>query len=246
MKNETEMGKNRTGIELSPIDKRLLIEGAAAAEPSSEGDEGEIDATRTEYVSRGASIGSVPPPATVKGATTAVRDAVKGANANVFIDKLGERLAFERTGTRLYGALLSKFDASTPLPGGPLRADLEQIQREEAAHFEMLREAMIAVGADPTALTPSADVAAVSSLGLIQVLGDPRMNLKQSLEAILVAELVDNDCWATLIELARAGGHKDLAVRFENALAEEAVHLVNVRAWVRNATLAEGAPAKAS
>lgn len=69
------------------------------------------------------------------------------------------------------------------------------------------------------------------------------MNLKQSLEAILVAELVDNDCWTTLIELARAGGHKALAERFEGALAEEAVHLVNVRAWVRNATLAEGAPA---
>jgi hypothetical protein len=240
MKNATHIGKNRTGIDLSPIDKQLLMEGAAAASPTSDGDEHAIDDARTEYVGRGDSIGSVPPPATIKGAAGTLRDVAKGTHASVLIDKLGERLAFERTGTRLYGALLSKFDASEPLPAGPERFDLEKIQREERAHFEMLRDAMLSIGADPTAVTPSADVAAVSSLGLLQVLGDPRMNLKQSLEAILVAELVDNDGWATLIDLARAQGHRELAERFEQALAEEAVHLANVRAWVRNATLADG------
>jgi len=244
MKNVTEMGKNRTGIDLSPIDKKLLMDGAANTVPTSDGDESAIDETRVEYAARGASIGSVPPPATIKGAAGAVRDMAKGANANVFIDKLGERLAFERTGTRLYGALLSKLDAASPLPAGPEREDLEQIQREEQAHFEMLREVMLSLGADPTAITPSADVTAVTSMGLIQVLGDPRMNLKQSLEAILVAELVDNDCWSTLIELARAGGHDAIATRFVRALEEEEVHLANVRTWVRNATIAEGAPAK--
>ena len=36
-----------------------------------------IDEVRSEYVSQGASIGSVPPPATVKGAAGAVRDLAK-------------------------------------------------------------------------------------------------------------------------------------------------------------------------
>lgn len=239
MKNQTEMGKNRTGIALSPVDSQLLIQGAEEAMPSMEGDESAIDDARTAYAAKGTSIGTMPPPATMKGVGGALVDAVKGKNANVFLDKLGERLAFERTGTRLYGALLSKFDASEKLPGGPTRIELEKIKSEEAAHFEMLNEVMTAMGGDPTALTPSADVAAVSSMGLLQVLSDPRMNLKQSLQAILVAELVDNDCWESLIEIARSESDPKIVRRFEQALAEEEIHLENVRRWVRQATMQE-------
>jgi hypothetical protein len=244
MKNTIELGKNRTGIDLSPIDKKLIIEGAQQAIPSMEGDESALEETRAEYLEEGESIGSMPPPGTVKGAASAVVDTVKGNKATVFLDKLGERLAFERTGSRLYAALLGKFDASEPLPGGPTRADLEKIHREEIKHFELLREVMLGLGADPTAITPSADVAAVSSMGIIQVLGDPRMNLKQSLEAILVAELVDNDSWAMLTQLATSGGHTAIAQKFQQALTEEQQHLVNVRMWVKNATLGESAPTK--
>jgi rubrerythrin len=246
MKNAVSLGKNRTGIDLSPVDKQLLIEGAAKAVPSMEGDESAMDETRAEYLEQGEQIGSMPPPGTVKGAASAVADAAKGASATVFLDKLGERLAFERTGTRLYAALIGKFDASEPLPGGPTRAELEKIYADERAHFEMLREAMLSLGADPTAITPSADVAAVSSMGIIQVMGDPRMNLKQSLEAILVAELVDNDGWTMLSELANAAGHKALVPRFQQALAQEAQHLMMVRTWVKNTTLNQGAPVKAA
>jgi hypothetical protein len=245
MKNTVETGKNRTGIDLSPVDKKELIEGALATIPSMTGDEHTLEEARAPYLEERATIGSMPPPASIKGVASTVVDAVKGTRATVFLDKLGERLAFERTGSRLYTALLGKFDASEPLPGGPERADLEKIQREETAHFEMLREAMLSLGADPTAITPSADVAAVSSLGLLQVIGDPRMNLDQSLQAILVAELVDNDCWSVLVELARAGGHDELAARFEVALAEEAEHLANVRAWVKTATLGAAKPLQA-
>jgi rubrerythrin len=245
MKNQVEMGKNRTGIALSPIDSQLLIEGANTSLPSMEGDDTAIGVARTDYAANGVPIGSMPPPVSVKGIAGGLARAAQGKNASVFLDKLGERLAFERTGTRLYGALLSKFDASDPWPGGPKRDDLEQIQDEEEEHFEMLREVMIAMGGDPTALTPSADVAAVNSMGLLQVLGDPRMNLKQSLEAMLIAELVDNDSWETLIELARTEADESVVGRFEQALAEEQVHLDNVRTWIRAATLqqAGGAPA---
>jgi rubrerythrin len=245
MKNQVEMGKNRTGIALSPIDSQLAIQGAEQALPSAQGDDTAIAETRTEYASGGASIGSMPPPVTIKGIAEGLVGAVKGKNANVFLDKLGERLAFERTGTRLYEALLSKFDASDPLPGGPNRKDLERIHDDEARHFAMLREVMIKMGGDPTAVTPSADVAAVSSLGLLQVMGDPRMNLKQSLEAILIAELVDTDAWDSLIELARSEADPSIVDRFQEALAEEQLHLANVRRWVRGATMAQGERATA-
>ena len=237
IKNTIEIGKNRTGIDLSPVDKKLLIEGAEASIPSMEGDESAIDETRAEYLEEAESIGSMPPPGTVKGAASAVVDMAKGTKVTVLLDKLGERLAFERTGSRLYMTLLGKLDASEPLPGGPTRADLEKIQREEMAHFEMLRLTMLELGADPTAITPSADVAAVSAMGVLQVIGDPRMNLKQSLEAILIAELVDNDAWQILTELAISAGHPKLGERFQKALVEERDHLLNVRSWVKRATL---------
>jgi hypothetical protein len=36
---------------------------------------------------------------------------LKGISPNMFLDKLGERIAFERTGTRLYDELISKYRA---------------------------------------------------------------------------------------------------------------------------------------
>jgi rubrerythrin len=237
MKNSVETGNNRTGIDLSPIDKQLLVEGALQTIPSTDGDESAIDETRASYLDFGESIGSMPPPVTVKGLASTAVEAMKGSSAAAFLDKLGERLAFERTGSRLYAALLGKFDASEALPGGPTRRELEKIHRDETKHFEMLREVMLSLGGDPTAITPSADVAAVSSMGLMQVIGDPRMTFKQSLEAILVAELVDNSCWTVLVEMARESGHDDIAAQCEVALREEDDHLAKVQTWVKKANL---------
>lgn len=237
MKNQVTMGTNRTGVDLSPIQKKELAEVTALTVPSTEGDGTALVEGRTPYLEEGTPIGSMPPPATVKGVAKAAAQAMTGTSPSVFLDKLGERLAFERTGTRLYESLIGKFEASEPFPGGPTAEQLRKIHAEELAHFEMLRQAIVSMGADPTVMTPSADVAAVQSMGILQVIADPRMSLKQSLEAILTAELVDNDCWGMLVELAQAAGKKELVVQFQQALADERDHLVKVRAWVKAGTL---------
>jgi rubrerythrin len=64
------------------------------------------------------------------------------------------------------------------------------------------------------------------------VLADPRTNLLQSLEAILVAELADNECWTALETLARQAGHEDLANGCRRAVEHEREHLRDVRRWV--------------
>lgn len=95
---------NRTGIQTSPELARELIEGAAAAVPSSEGGPEAIALRRGEYISEGFPVGSLPMlPARKEGAATA-----EVAGMAVLLDKLSERLAFERTGTRLYDALINK------------------------------------------------------------------------------------------------------------------------------------------
>jgi hypothetical protein len=96
----------------------------------------------------------------------------------------------------------------------------------------MLEEVIRSLGGDPTAVTPSANIHAVSSRGLCAVIADPRTDLQQSLEAALIAELADNDCWLTLVALAKGFSRDDLAGQFAEALEHEQEHLLRVRAWV--------------
>lgn len=240
MNQNTATGHNRTGIALSPKDSKKLIEAAKATQPSMAGDDETAAATRLDYASHAEPLGSVPPPLTVKGAVGTVVKAVKGESMSVFMDKLGERLAFERTGTRLYDAIITKVKGAPPANGAPSVEDLVEIQTEELDHFAMLNETMKTLGGDPTAVTPSADVTAVLSMGIPQVISDPRTNVRQCLEAILVAELADNDGWTLLVSLAERLGHDDLAEKFRAALAEEEDHLRKVRGWVTSMTLADG------
>ena len=88
------------------------------------------------------------------------------------------------------------------------------------------------IGGDPTELTRSANVQLTASHGVNMVLTDPRVNFIESLEAILVAELADNECWRTLADLARLADQPDLAEQCEGALLTEQEHLEKVRRWL--------------
>jgi hypothetical protein len=226
------MGLNRTGILTSPIHAKEMIEGARELTVPPPGGPEVVSTYLLEEAKTADAIGSMPPPGTLKGVAKAVVEAMKGQRATVLLDKMGERLAFERTGSRLYEALLVKFDAHGSFEGGPSRAELESILDDELAHAGMLKDAMESLGADPTAMTPSANIAAVASMGVVQVLGDSRTNLKQCLEAILIAELVDESCWEVLTNLARSMGHEELGNEFHQAHLEEQEHLRQVRMWV--------------
>jgi rubrerythrin len=120
---------------------------------------------------------------------------------------------------------------------------IQEIRDEEARHFHLLRSAIEKLGGDPTAQTPCADVTAIESMGLMQVLTDPRTTFAQSLHAILVAELTDVDGWTLLTRLARAEGHEDMANDFEAAHEAEETHLVSVRQWLTELTEAEASVA---
>jgi hypothetical protein len=213
---DADLSKNRTGLGLVPDRATSMVEATAEFPPSSPGDGLAIAAVRVRYAREGAEAGA-PAPA---GSTP------------LLMDKLGERLAFERTGTRLYEALLSKHDAYGSFEGGPSRDDIAHILGEELQHFRMLGEAIVALGGDPTELTPSANVQLTASHGVGQVLVDPRTNLLESLEAIALAELADNECWETLTGLAQLAGHEELADRCEQALLTEQEHLEKVRTWL--------------
>lgn len=232
MKQPTDIGTNRTGVQASPSDAKKLEEYPQKRGPSSPGDEHGIARERIEYAGEGVPIGTMPPPGTLKGVAKSAMQALKGESANVFLNKIGERLAFERSGTRLYDAILSKFDAYGSWDGGPTREELERFRDEELKHFDLLRRSMEQLGADPTAMTPAANLTGVIASGVTKVIVDPRTNLRESMEGILAAELVDHTAWEVLVRMARAVGQDEMADSFELAEDEEDRHLVAVKRWL--------------
>ena len=233
-----EIGKNRTGIGMSPIDSREMMAAASAGgEPFSDGHRFQQWRVSFSDEAEPMPIGTVPPPATVKGTVKSMIKLVTGRQPAVFVDHLGARLGFERTGSRLYEAILAK----TARAGGEgtIRSLLEQFRDQEIQHFQIVREAMEALGVDPTAQTPAADVVGVASMGLIQIVTDPRTSVDQCLEALLIAELADYDGWTMLIHMADSMGESDLSSRFGQALGEEREHLTTVRSWLNDRTDAE-------
>jgi hypothetical protein len=227
----TELGKNRTGVQMAPARTKEMLDNteAVTADPR-----GALAAgrQRAELSSKAPPVGTMPMPGNLKGLAKTAMKAVQGEHAAVFLDKLGERLAFERTGVRLYEAVLAKIPAARTREGTLSAEAVQAIRDEELTHFHLCRDAMEQMGGDPTAVTPCADVMGVASMGLLQVVTDPRVTLTQALDALLTAELTDNDGWKILISMAEALAHDDLALRFSEALAAEDRHLLQVRTWI--------------
>jgi len=232
MRQSAQQGENRTGIATADGLADEMVAATREFLPSSPGDAQAVAAVRVAYAEAGDTFGEAPPPAAMLDKARSAVAALAGGQPTLLLDKLGERLAFEHAGARLYEALLSKHQAYGSFTGGPSADDLMHILEEEYEHADVLQAAIVTLGGDPTAVTPSANLAVNISAGLPQVLADPRTNLLQSLEAILVAELSDNECWTTLEELARRGGHEELASDCGEALENEREHLSKVRAWI--------------
>jgi len=237
MKEQTKIGMNRTGMQMSPFDANQMKSSANSTTANSPGDDSALAQLRGEYIVESDPVGSVPMPGSLKGVVKTGMAALKGDNPSLFLDKLGERLAFERTGTRLYDALIAKFDAVDSDGLSMTLEDLQQIRDEEANHFAIVANAIEQLGGDPTSQTPCADLAGVESMGLMQVVTDPRTTLAQSLHAILIGELADNSGWEMLITLAEANGQDSMVADFTVALNDERVHLQKVQSWLEEATM---------
>jgi rubrerythrin len=261
----TTTGMNRTGAKVSPEGTQAMTDASNELTPPVPIDTAASEAERLVYINEAESVGSIPPPLSIKGAAKAGLAKARGASPGIFFDKLGERIAFERTGTRLYEALIVKHQAVeqlgeevllpaadvvdltpegmfalAPIEGEVPAETLLRIRNEEHAHFRMLCAAMEQLGGDPTAQTPCADVTATASMGLMQVITDPRTTLAQCLNAILTAELADNAGWELLISLAEDAGEAELAGQFLGALAQEQEHLAVIKGWL-TALVSEGA-----
>jgi ferritin-like protein len=224
---------------MSLEDAQEMMKGVEEISTTSEGNERTLASYRERDLREADPIGSVPIPGTVKGFAKTGLQKLIGNQPEVLIDKLAGRLAFERTGTRLYDALLAKCSIRQDEAEGLSLEQMVKFRNDEARHFELLWEAMQELGADPTAQTPEADINGTAAMGLVQILTDPRTSVAQCLHALQMAELADHDGWELLIQVAREMGQSDMADKFQTALMEETQHLGTIRQVLQQATLAE-------
>lgn len=218
--NITRPGDNHTGIALHPELASEMIAGTAEFGPTSSGDADLIAQNRIRVAKMSDPAATLPPSPHV------------ATELLPLLDKLGARLTYERVGTRLYQALISKLDAYGTFAGGPSRADLERVRDEEHQHMLLVQRLIEQIGGDPTAATPCANLQAVASRGIGDVLVDPRTNLLECLEAIVVAELADHESWNQLAAVAALAGQREFEPTIRNAEKTEAGHLTKVRAWL--------------
>ena len=241
MENQVATGMNRTGLDMAPLSKGDMVKYAQAEAGRTPESDGSFEAVHMAYIEEAERVGSVPVPATVKGMASTAASKLTGKKPEVLIDKLGERLAFERAGTRLYEAMLLKCGAADGANNPIDVSALARIRDDEEMHFHLVHKFIERLGADPTAMTPCADVVGMQGMGLMQVISDPRTTVAQALNALLTAELTDNASWDLLVELAQQTGHDEMATEFSAALEVERQHVDMVRGWLRQAILQEAA-----
>lgn len=238
-KLKSAMTINRTGAKTAPLETQKSVEGAETYSPLTEGDATVLDAIRVTYADTEDAFGSVPPPASMKQGVSTIAKMIQGKDMTVLIDKLSDRICFEASGTRLYDALISKCQLAESLPPGMDLAKVQHLRDEEHEHYLMLKEVIESLGGDPTALTPAANANATATMGLCKVVTDPRTTVLQALDAMLIAELTDNDGWFLLIDICAALGLTDIAKKFDRALKQEDEHLEYIRSWISQGNLNE-------
>lgn len=238
---DQHMGMNRTGIDMSPIHSKKMMHVDEGIPQTTDGSS-TVDMIEDYFLEEADPLGSVPLPGTIKGVAKASLKMASGHHPEVLINKLGERLAYERSGVRVYQQLIAKCQHAPQDLTPELQLPLDRMREfcsQEEEHFELLTNCLKKLGADPTAQTPDADASGVAASGLMKVIMDPRTSISQCLQAMLAIELTDNAAWELLAKLAEDVGMKDMAKQFQNALQQEDIHLREVRDWYEKSVRAQ-------
>jgi hypothetical protein len=155
------------------------------------------------------------------------------AGLRLLLRQLRERLAFARTSTRLYEELLAALETSPAAHRFGLSRDvIVRFRNEEAAHFELLCEAIESLGSDPLAVVASVSSNSARPEIARQATGNPRKSIANTLQRLLDMEQVDQSAWELLVATARASGYEELARRFGHAWFEETEHVRQLQMWV--------------
>ncbi len=150
-------------------------------------------------------------------------------NPEKLIDLLQERLAFERTGVKLYDRVLLMMRASQEPQVLGMVDTMQAYRDEEAEHQEWLEEQIRALGGDEHGESVRARLVATESRGIEEVILHKDVELQHLFHALMAAELVDNAGWDLLVALAEEADDDDALDALSLRQAEEEDHLEYLR-----------------
>jgi rubrerythrin len=145
------------------------------------------------------------------------------------IDLLCERLAFERSGVKLYDRVLEVMLASTDAEIHAMSSTLEEHRAEELEHEAWLEAQIRALGGDAAAQCDGAQLATREVAGLEEVAAHDGGDLRHLLHALLAAEAMDETGWKLLVELAQDADDREARREFTRRHHHEAEHLAFTR-----------------
>ncbi len=159
-------------------------------------------------------------------------------NKEKVIDVLGERLAFERSGVKLYDKILERMKTSKDPKVAKMLDQMQEHRDQEKEHEEWLEGCIRQLGGDDKKLTEKAHLVTRESKGIEEVIMKDA-ELPHLFHALLAAELVDNAGWYLLVQLADEAGDSKAKREFKKRLHEEEEHLVLMREAMKNLALHE-------
>lgn len=147
------------------------------------------------------------------------------------LDLLTERLTFERTGVKLYDIVLSKMSNSQDKSIIGMIPQIKKQRDQEKEHEEWLEEQVRALGSDAHTETDLSELVMREARGLKEVV-ESDDELTHLFHALLVAELVDENGWKLLVQLADEAEDQEALSSFIQRAREEEDHLLYVRTVV--------------
>jgi bacterioferritin (cytochrome b1) len=147
------------------------------------------------------------------------------------LDLLTERLTFERSGVKLYDIVMSKMQASQDKTIAGMIPQLKKQRDQEKEHEEWLEDQVRALGSDAHTETDLSELVLRESRGVKEVV-ESDDELTHLFHALLVAELVDENGWKLLVQLADEAEDQEALKSFIQRAREEEDHLLYIRTVV--------------
>ncbi len=149
-------------------------------------------------------------------------------NVGRVIDLLNERLAFERTGVRLYDRMLLRMRLSADREIKRMVDRMQRFRDEEREHEEWLEDQIRNLHGDDHMPTDKSVLVLTETQGIERVVQrDPR--LQHDFHALLTAELADSTGWDLLVRVAEEFGDREARREFKQRHREELEHVLFVR-----------------
>jgi ferritin-like protein len=156
-------------------------------------------------------------------------DRLAAMHRDKLIDLLAERREFERSSVGLYDAIIDKIRAMHDDGLDRLLATLEEHREQEREHEAWLADRIRGLGGDVDQKTDRVRMTEIESKGIREVVLDGDVDASRLFHALLAAELLDNEGWELLLELADEADDDEARGSFADRLHEEEEHLLFAR-----------------